>query len=88
MNWSVSDHGYLRGNKRISFVDKSNGDESLETKPSERRTLMDLVIETVAKCSEEYDDGVHIQVRKLLVFVFTFFLGSWSFVISRHFSEL
>lgn len=56
------DHGYLRGNKKISIVDKSPVDDNLEAKSSERRTLMDLVIETVAKCAEEYDDGVHIQV--------------------------
>lgn len=57
------DHGYLRGNKKISFTNKTNVDENGETKSSEKRTLMDLIIETVAKCSEEYDDGVHIQVH-------------------------
>jgi hypothetical protein len=59
------DHGYLRGNKKISLLDKTPTDDNLETKLSERRTLMDLIVETVAKCSEEYDDAVHIQVKLL-----------------------
>lgn len=30
---------------------------------------MDVIIETVAKCSEEYDDGVHIQVYQSFNFL-------------------
>ena len=56
------EHGYLRGNKRVVVESKSNDDQ--DYKPSQRRTLMDLVIETICKCSEEYDDNVQLQVSR------------------------
>ena len=52
----------MRGNKRIMVVANSSVDET-EAKSSQRRTLMDLVVETVSKCSEEPDDNVQLQVR-------------------------
>ncbi len=52
------ERGYLRGNKKISGSSKIDDvDKSIQ-----RTTLMDQVIETVAKCSEEFDDNVHLQV--------------------------
>lgn len=64
-SFSISlDHAYLRGNKRIlqatnpKVADPNN---DVEVKP-ERRILIDLVMETVAKCAEEYDDSVHALV--------------------------
>lgn len=69
------------------MVEKSHIDDNLEAKSFERRTLMDLVVETVAKCAEEYDDGVHIQVRGSTTQLNTS-LGSWSFIISCYISEL
>ena len=64
------EHAYLRGSKRIVMQGKVSGEDS-DTKPSERRTLMDLVIETVARCSEEFDDAVHLQVIKTLLMAVT-----------------
>jgi hypothetical protein len=63
--FTLTEHAFLRGSKRIVVQGKVTG-EDIDTKPSERRTLMDLVIETVAKCSEEYDDAVHLQVEFIL----------------------
>jgi brefeldin A-inhibited guanine nucleotide-exchange protein len=42
-----------------------------DDKPSERRTLMDVIIEVVANCSEEYDDNVHLQMMKVLLMAVT-----------------
>ena len=61
------ENAYLRGSKRIVVaVPKPNLSDDSDTRPSERRTLMDLVIETIAKCAEEYDDVVHSAVNFLL----------------------
>lgn len=38
-------------------------DESEIESSFDDRSLMDLVIETVSKCSDEYDDGVQLQVN-------------------------
>ena len=35
------------------------------------KTLMDLVIETITKCSDEYDENVQIQVIKALLTAIT-----------------
>lgn len=35
------------------------------------KTLMDLVIETITKCSDEYDESVQIQVIKALLTAIT-----------------
>ena len=43
----------------------SAGNEDSEDKFSNRRTLMDLVIETINKCSEDFDEGVQVQVRSM-----------------------
>jgi hypothetical protein len=55
-----ADHTYLRGNKRIVAA-TTKVTEDGETR-SERRILIDLVMETAAKCADEYDDSVHAQV--------------------------
>jgi hypothetical protein len=60
---SCSDHTYLRGNKRILSA-STKASEDGETR-SERRILIDLVMETAAKCADEYDDSVHTQVSSL-----------------------
>lgn len=42
------------------------------TAPSKSsKTLIDLVIETISKCSDEYDDNVQIQVIKALLTAIT-----------------
>lgn len=60
-DFCMLEHGYLRGNKRIPDQKNSNSDE-VSGKSSQRRILMDLVIETISKCSDEYDDSVQLQV--------------------------
>jgi hypothetical protein len=49
------EHGYLRGTAQLQM-------EAGEGREGERRTLMDHVIDTVTRCSEEYDEAVHLQV--------------------------
>lgn len=56
------DHAYLRGNKRILQPSPKLSDPSDGESKSERRILIDLVMETVARCADEYDDSVHAQV--------------------------
>lgn len=65
------EHGYLRGNKRlvVSELNTSSSAAEPDIKPSQRRTLMDLIIETICKCSEEFDDTVHLQVQPLFSFL-------------------
>ncbi len=46
-------------------------EEEGKTLPTGGKTLMDVIVETVAKCSEEYDDIVHVQVIKLLLMTLT-----------------
>ena len=50
------EHGYLRGQR-----ERSHGlhDETLKTLPG---SFMLQVIETVSRCSDEYDDAVQLQV--------------------------
>ena len=50
---------------------ESNSDESGKAASATPKTLMDVIVETVAKCSEEYDDAVHVQVIKLLLMTLT-----------------
>ena len=68
------EHGYLRGKRKIppdgveSVSNKtdptysSREDDDYGDKINTRRNLMDLIIETVNRCSEEFDDGVQVQV--------------------------
>lgn len=56
----LTEHGYLRGKKRIDVTAKSNAEGDL--KPRQTVILMDLIIETISKCSDEADDGVQLQV--------------------------
>lgn len=74
------EHGYLRGLQRITMAADAvapaaapSGPAAAEAddKPSERRTLMDVIIEVVANCSEEYDDNVHLQMMKVLLMAVT-----------------
>lgn len=48
------------------MADTGEGRES-----GERRTLMDHVIDVVTRCSEEYDETVHLQVMKVLLMALT-----------------
>ena len=41
------------------------------TSKQQSKTLMDLVIETITKCSDEYDESVQIQVIKALLTAIT-----------------
>jgi predicted membrane GTPase involved in stress response len=57
-----AEHGFLRGKKKITSATASASNEDVEDKSSNRRTLMDLIIETINKCSEDFDEGVQVQV--------------------------
>lgn len=46
---------------------KSVPEESDINLIQDKQTLMDVIIDTVSKCSDEYDDGVHLQVIKALL---------------------
>ena len=61
----LTEHGYLRGKRKLLSPVTSAGNEDSEDKFSNRRTLMDLVIETINKCSEDFDEGVQVQVRSM-----------------------
>ena len=62
---SFIEHGYLRGTA-VLILDTGGGKEG-----SERRTLMDHVVEVVTRCSEDYDESVHLQVMKVLLMALT-----------------
>lgn len=82
---TYTEHGYLHGDKKVPSKPTSptatttptpSEEESKTTSPAASpaaasRTLMDVIVETVAKCSEEYDDVVHVQVIKLLLMTLT-----------------
>jgi hypothetical protein len=53
----------MRGKKKLTSSTSTGLNEESEDKPSGRRTLMDLIIETINKCSEDFDEGVQVQVR-------------------------
>jgi hypothetical protein len=57
-----AEHGFLRGKKKITSATATASNEDAEDKSSNRRTLMDLIIETINKCSEDFDEGVQVQV--------------------------
>jgi hypothetical protein len=66
---TISEHGYMRGKKKLTSSTSTGLNEESEDKPSGRRTLMDLIIETINKCSEDFDEGVQVQVRYVEVSV-------------------
>lgn len=51
----------MKGKKKIDVEATENIEIESETKAN-NYTLMDLIIETVSKCSDEIDDGVQLQV--------------------------
>jgi hypothetical protein len=56
----------LRGTKRVEILaGQAKGGGDSDDKPSDRRTLMDVIVDVIARCSEEYDDNVHLQVNLL-----------------------
>lgn len=67
------ERGYLRGRKRVYITNAGNhgtaGEqqniEDLEKQP--KLTLMDLVVDTISKCSDEFDDHVQLQVINCLL---------------------
>lgn len=59
------EHGYLRGKKKLSSSVTAASDDP-DDRSSGRRTLMDLIIETINKCSEDFDEGVQVQVERLI----------------------
>jgi hypothetical protein len=57
------------GNGNSSSSSQSSSAANSSSKQS--KTLMDLVVETISKCSDEYDDNVQIQVIKALLTAIT-----------------
>ena len=77
----IKEHGYLRGKRKLppgvanveggkapAALSKS---EDAEDRATSRRSMMDLIIETVNRCSEEFDEGVQVQVIKALLVAVT-----------------
>ena len=69
VNETLSEHGFLRGKRLVQHTPVSAGKaedaEAVggETKgPPPPSTLIDVIVETVSKCSDEADDGVQLQV--------------------------
>ena len=66
---SLVEHGYLRGKRLVQHTPANSvkADEgeavSSESKAPPPSTLIDVIVETVSKCSDETDDGVQLQVR-------------------------
>lgn len=64
------ERGYLRGSKKVYLTPKAGekaapeGDEDVK---QQKLTLMDLIIDTVSKCSDEFDDSVQLQVINSLL---------------------
>ena len=58
------EYGYLKGNTVLEPIKDGNNDNN-------KRILMDLIIETVSKCSDIPDDGVQLQVIKALLIAVT-----------------
>lgn len=61
----MAEHGYLKGNRFVenqppSPNPKPDDGEGNEPKPPAK--LVDVIVETVSKCSDEADDGVQLQV--------------------------
>ena len=69
----------MRGKKKLTSSTSTGLNEESEDKPSGRRTLMDLIIETINRCSEDFDEGVQVQVRYAKVF---FILSAFNIVTS------
>eukprot|EP01038_Epipyxis_sp_PR26KG_P008429 gene8429-11403_t len=66
------EHGYLRGKRKLQSTMASNSEEGdNEGKEEYSKTLMDSVVETVSKCSDEYDEVVQLQVIKVLLTAIT-----------------
>ena len=67
--YDIVEHGYLKGNRLVeqqSPAAASKPDDDANTESKGPRKLIDLVVETVSKCSDEADDGVQLQVRDSL----------------------
>jgi brefeldin A-inhibited guanine nucleotide-exchange protein len=70
------ERGYLQG-KTSAQGDSSSSERKDETAAAggttttTQRTLIDLIIETVTKCSEINDDNVHVQAIKVLLTAIT-----------------
>jgi len=63
--------GYLRGKKIVAAPAAAATATASASPPGSepigRRTLMDTIVETVCKCSDEFDDGVQLQTIKVLL---------------------
>jgi len=69
-----TEHGYLRGKRQVQHTPvnsvKAEEGEAVSTEsklPPSPSTLIDVIVETVSKCSDETDDGVQLQVWRPFV---------------------
>lgn len=67
----ISEHAYLHGDKSVAIESVTTAEDGTKTTTTVTKTQMDIIVETVAKCSEENDDTVHVQVIKLLLMTLT-----------------
>ena len=70
---ALIEFGFLRGTQpapvvaaATAVVPTAGGGDGIE-QPVGTRTMMDVVIETVCKCSDDFDDGVQLQIIKVLL---------------------
>ena len=61
------EHNYLRGKTSIETAPPSSTSEENPENSTVSRTLIDLLVETVSKCSDEFDDNVQLYVIKVLL---------------------
>lgn len=71
----IVEHGYLKGNRQVehnlSTAKSDEGEASAESKvPTPPAKLIDVIIDTVSKCSDETDDGVQLQVLLFILFIY------------------
>lgn len=66
-----AEHGYLKGKSKVTVVVPNSAEGEGSTPTTVQRPLMDIVIETVTKCSDEFDDSVQLQVIKVLLTAIT-----------------
>ena len=57
-----AEHGYLKGKSKINVYQDTIQEGDTEPK-STQRALMDVIVETITKCSDEFDDTVQLQVN-------------------------
>ncbi len=53
------EHGYMKGKSKITVYQDGSSDVPPK---AVQRPLIDVIVETIAECSEEFDDEVQLKV--------------------------